>query len=286
MTRLSVVVPSFNQGEYLETAIRSVRNHAPANTELIVLDGGSTDHSAAVLRAHAGEIDYWESEPDNGQSDALNRGFARCTGDIMAWLCADDHYLPGGPAAILERFQQHPTENWIYGDGIRIDANGKLSKEIRADEPDVRNLPNWCCVFTPACFWRRDLWQQAGGFVDETLHYTMDWELMLRFARHAQPSHVSVPVTAIRDHVTSKSQLAQASREHRQRRNREVGRVSRRYGGLLCYNNVALPWLRLAHFRERLPKRPLWLHRALFAGLHLPLRGVRRLYGAPKSNLL
>ncbi len=283
--RLSVVIPSFNQGRFLATAIASVRDHAPPDTELIVMDGGSRDDSVAVLRAHADRLAYWESAPDRGQSDALNRGFARATGDILAWLCADDHYLPGGPTALVEWLRAHPQESWVYGDGSRIDGAGAEIETIPADEPDVANLHNWCCVFTPACFWRRSLWERAGGRVDEALHYTMDWELMLRFARHAQPHHLRVPVTAIRDHTDSKSVLAQHDRNHRLKRNREIARISRRYGGLACYNSVVLPLERLAHLHEKMPARPAWFARLAFIGLHLPLRATRALYGAPKSNL-
>lgn len=160
----SVVIPSLNQCRYLEQAIASVLSQA-SPVELIVMDGGSTDGSVAVLERYAPSLKYWVSAPDEGASAALNLGFQHATGEILAVLNADDYYLPGALAQVQQAFADFPGADVISGHGYFAASNGELGVPAYSDRWSVTRFKYGACVLLqPATFFRRTAFDRAGGF--------------------------------------------------------------------------------------------------------------------------
>ncbi len=178
---ISVVTPSFNQAAYLERTLTSVLAQNYPRLEYFVQDGGSTDGSRQILEKLDPRLTGWVSEPDRGQGDALNRAFARTTGELMAWLNADDLSLPGALAYVARFFAAHPEVDVVYGHRILIDGEDReIGRWVlpRHDETILR----WAdYVPQETLFWRRRLWERAGGRLDESYRFALDWELLLRF---------------------------------------------------------------------------------------------------------
>ncbi|HEX2116225.1 MAG TPA: glycosyltransferase family 2 protein [Alphaproteobacteria bacterium] len=190
LPKLSVVVPSFNQGRYLEEGLRSILLQGYPDLELIVMDGGSSDETVAVLRKYEPWIAHWVSAPDRGQSSAINAGFRRATGDICAWLCCDDRYLPGALIRAGTNFANDAQCEWLAGSGRLVFQSGRVGVMRSRIDSVAEMLEFWryggeCFVFQPSTFWRRRLWLAAGG-VREDLHMTMDYDLWLRFAERTR----------------------------------------------------------------------------------------------------
>jgi glycosyltransferase involved in cell wall biosynthesis len=155
-----------------------------ANVELIVVDGGSTDGTLDVLREFDGDARFsWTSEPDTGQSNAINKGWRRSTGTVLSWLCADDGLYPGAVAEVAKELRAHPEAGLVYGRGTAVDLEGNVTHTTPLGERDADTLvdvQNFICQ--PAAFASREA-VEAVGFVDESLHYAMDWDLFIRIAR-------------------------------------------------------------------------------------------------------
>jgi len=180
LPRISVVVPSFNQGRFLERTILSIINQNYPNTELIVIDGGSTDETLSVIKKYEDIIAYWVSEPDNGQSEALNKGLFAATGEIFAWQNSDDIYLPGAFASVSRVFMEHPQISVCYGNWISIDENDNITDIHYALRPRYPHAPfENMDVYNQAMFWRCSCCKACGGF-DESLHSLMDTDFMIR----------------------------------------------------------------------------------------------------------
>lgn len=187
--RISVVTPSFNQAEFLEATLRSVLDQGYPNLEFIVMDGGSSDGSAAIIERYASQLAYAQSRPDRGQTDALIQGFARATGDIFCWLNSDDLYEPGTLAEVAGHFAHNP-DRFVYGDATWIDRGGAFLKRKR-EIPFYRWI--WLRTYNyipqPSAFWRRDLHEEVGG-LDGSFDLAMDADLFARFSEHTEPRHV------------------------------------------------------------------------------------------------
>lgn len=178
--RFSIVMPSFNHARFIERSLNSVLNQEYEATELIVMDGGSHDGTREILEKYAQHIAFWLSEPDQGQSDALNRGFARATGDIYGWLNSDDLYLPGALHHAAHVFAAHPQTDVVYGDWLTIDEADGILEHYPALAPSRgRMITEGVFCNAQAMFWRRSLHERLGDF-DLQLHYTMDYDLILR----------------------------------------------------------------------------------------------------------
>lgn len=189
--RISIVIPSLNQGRYLEAALRSVLLQGYPDLELIVMDGGSTDETVRLLRKYERWIAHWTSAADGGQSSAINKGIERSTGEVCTWIGCDDRLLPGALAHVGAHFAAHPASDWIAGAGrLEFESGrvGEMASRCRSADDLVRFWlwSNACFVMQPSSFWRRRLWDAAGG-VREDLHLAMDYELWLRFAERATP---------------------------------------------------------------------------------------------------
>jgi len=179
--RISIVTPSLNQAAYLEETVRSVLLQNYPNLEYFIMDGGSTDSSTNIIRRYATHLAHWESALDNGQADAINRGFALATGDIFAWLNSDDTYQPGILKRIAIAFQQHPEVDLIYGEGWYMDAAGQRIRPCKFVRPDfsATYFANKDPILQQAAFWRKSLWEQVGP-LDITLNWVFDWDWFLR----------------------------------------------------------------------------------------------------------
>lgn len=176
---VTIVTPSFNKGPYIEETILSIRNQTYSHLEHIVIDGGSTDETLAILRNYSGEL-VWISEPDNGQSDAINKGWRLAKGDIIAYLNADDTYLPNTIEIAVNFFLKHPETGMLYGDGILSDEKGKHLMIFTAGEFNLKNLV-FCKdnILQPAVFLRKTVFENVGD-VDVNLHLAMDLDYWIR----------------------------------------------------------------------------------------------------------
>ena len=215
LPRISVVTPSFNQGVFLEQTICSVLDQQYPNLEYAVVDGGSTDDSPAILRRYADRLAWWVSEADGGQHDAINKGFARATGDIMAWLNSDDMYFPWTFSVVAEVFRLFPEVSWITSlhpvicnranQAVDCGAMEGFSRESFMRGGNIGGQAwyarGW--IQQESTFWRRSLWEQAGGNVGHTIAF--DFDLWARFYRHADLVGVRAPLAGFRRHPTQKT---------------------------------------------------------------------------------
>lgn len=184
--KISVVMPSFNQVRFVEAALKSVVSQGHLDTEIIFIDGGSTDGTMEIVRRYADRISYCESEPDHGQSDALKKGFDRATGHVLTWLNTDDLLLPGALEEIARLFSINKEAQSIFGNSIWIDAEDRIVQCSKNGE-NFRGM--WgpriglLTAGGPSAFFTRDVYRAVGG-INLDLHYMMDTELWWRFAMH------------------------------------------------------------------------------------------------------
>ncbi|MDW8325823.1 MAG: glycosyltransferase family 2 protein [Anaerolineales bacterium] len=177
--RLSIITPSFNQAQFLEATLRSVLDQGYPNLEYIVIDGGSTDGSVEIIRRYADRLAYWVSEKDNGQSDAINKGLACASGEIVAWLNSDDTYLPGAFEAQVGYLCAHPEVDVVYGDCVYTDAGGAALYTALGRPFSLVDLLKFTIPRQPTVFLRRAAIERGGG-LDHTFQYAMDAEYWLR----------------------------------------------------------------------------------------------------------
>jgi glycosyltransferase involved in cell wall biosynthesis len=202
---ISIVTPSFNQAAFLEQTICSVLEQDYTNIEYIIIDGGSTDGSLEIIQRHARCIAWWVSEPDRGQTDAINKGFAHAHGEIFAWLNSDDTYLPGALSEAAAFLSAHPEVGMVYGDANLVDEDGQVIGKFPAAQTDY-NLLRRGYVHIPqqAAFFRAHLWREAGP-LDPTFYFAMDYDLWVRLARLAPLQYNPRPWANFRLHSRGKS---------------------------------------------------------------------------------
>jgi len=226
--KISIVTPSFNQSEYLERTLESVLAQHYPNLEYYVQDGGSTDGTLDVLQRYGNQLSGWVSGPDKGQSNAINIGFARTSGEIMAWLNSDDILLPGTLALVADFFSRHPEVDVIYGHRILINPDGmEIGRWMLPEHDD--DILSWA-DFVPqeTMFWRRRIWEKAGGKIDESLDFAIDWDLLLRFREAgAHFSRLNLFLGGFRIHSTQKTSAEKSTgfQEMSQMRERTLGRL-------------------------------------------------------------
>jgi len=270
--RVSIVTPSYNQGRFLEETILSVLNQDYPNLEYIVMDGGSTDNSVEIIKKYEDRLAYWVSEPDKGQSDAINKGFSVATGEIFAWLNSDDMYLPAAIPSVVSFFQAHPGIGCVIGDMAIIGPDSECLF-VRKSIPFKlrRTLYAGWIVPQPATFFTRGAFERTGK-LDTELQYQMDYEFFLRMAlTGVRFGNIRRPLAAFRLHKSSKTVS-----EYNTKVDQVNYVIRRRYSTLWLGNDrltyagfKALKWLyRLEAF----------LMRATTRGDFVPFRGsyVRR----------
>ena len=180
---VSIVTPSYNQAEFLEETIQSVLSQDYPRLEYIIVDGGSTDGSVEIIHRYADHLAWWVSEPDQGQTDALNKGFARAKGEILAWLNSDDTYLPHAVSEAVEFLQGNPQVGMVYGDANLIDQDGQVIGRFPARQTDYPRLRRgYVHIPQQASFFRTSLWRQVGP-LDPTFFFAMDYDLWVRLAK-------------------------------------------------------------------------------------------------------
>lgn len=215
LPRISVITPSYNQAQFLERTITSVLAQEYPKLEYILMDGGSTDGSREIIQRYADRIDYWQSEPDGGQTAAINAGWRRARGDVLCWLNSDDEYLPGTLNFAGEYMAEHPELWVVYGSWEAVDEHGR--HQNYAGRPFSRSVMvlSQNCIPQPSSFIRREA-IDAVGFLDERLHYTMDLDLFMRIAAHQAPKFVSRVLSRATFHSEAKTvKLRDAMAEER-----------------------------------------------------------------------
>lgn len=203
---ISIVTPSYEQGRYLARTVYSVLSQNYPRLEYRVQDGGSSDETREVLEQLDGSPIDWACEPDEGQADAINRGFAQTSGEIMAYLNSDDLLLPGSLAYVAGYFASHPEVDAVYGHRIVIDEyDSEIGRWVLPPHDDeVLTVVDY--IPQETLFWRRELWERAGAHIDSSLKFAIDWDLLLRF-REAGARMVRLPrfLGAFRVHAEQKT---------------------------------------------------------------------------------
>ncbi len=213
--RISVVTPSFNQARYLEQTLRSVLDQDYPDLEYIVIDGGSTDGSTAILKRYSPRLAYWCSEPDGGQADAIAKGFQRATGDILCWLNSDDILLPGSLNRVGRYFHRHPRAEAVSGGAFVIDNSGRPPETAYGSYTlgvpstfDRFRFFGQEGVFQQATFWRKSAYEAVGG-IDPKFHFAMDLDLFTRLARRRRFGRLPRMLACFRLHESCKSMRMQ-----------------------------------------------------------------------------
>jgi glycosyltransferase involved in cell wall biosynthesis len=200
---VSVVTPSFNAARFLEETIRSVVMQDYSRIEYIVMDGGSTDGTLEILEAHASQLKY-VCRHDKGAADAINKGFARANGEILAWLNADDVYLPGAVGKAVEALAANPDVAAVHGEGYWIGVSGEMLGPYPTASCDVAALGRECCICQPSCFMRRSAFESV-GMLNGELQASFDYDLWIRLAKRYRFLQIPDYLAASRMHVENKT---------------------------------------------------------------------------------
>lgn len=216
LPKISVVTPSYNQGAFLEATIQSILGQAYPNLEYIVMDGGSTDNSLDIIIKYAKQIDYWTSGKDGGHYNAINLGFKHATGDIFAYLNSDDLYWNWTFRTVANLFRLFPNIQWLTSRALMILGPTGVPVQMFPAEYYARTQfyrkfnshkkkgePRW--IQQEATFWRRELWEKAGGYMDENVSLAADFELWARFFQYADLVTTDVPLAGYRSHGKNKA---------------------------------------------------------------------------------
>ena len=203
--KVTIITPSYNQGEYLEETIQSVLNQTYSNIEYIVIDGGSTDNSVDIIRKYEERITYWCSEKDNGQADAINKGLKLATGDLVCWINSDDILYPNFTENFVNHFVAHPNVDFLYGDveqGVEM-QHATIRRGEAIDYPTVLRTLR---VPMPqqATMWRKEVMDKI-GYLDPQWHVLLDREYFMRIAQHCVIEYLPGVVAFFRNHENAKS---------------------------------------------------------------------------------
>jgi glycosyltransferase involved in cell wall biosynthesis len=252
--KISLVTPVFNSARYLEATFRSVLSQGYPNLEYIVVDGGSTDGSVEIIRRYASQLKSWVSEPDRGMYDAINKGFARSSGELMGWISATDMLHAGSLFVVGSVFRTFPQVEWITGRPTGFSDDGMAAEILK-----LRRWSRWAFlaganryIQQESTFWRRSLWERAGRRVDDSRRNASDFELWVRFFRYAKLHSVDALIGGFRSHPDSLGlqNLAECHRIHDEIIASEVAslkgsaglKLLRGTGSLLTKMGLEKPW--------------------------------------------
>ena len=206
LPKITVVTPSYNQAQFLEQTIRSVIDQRYPNLELIIMDGGSTDGSADIIRKYQQHITYWQSRKDEGQAAAIRDGFHRASGDILAWLNSDDLYLPGALHAVAEHYRRSPWR-WLVGWSFVVNPDGVVTNIHTPVTVTRDSLLHFGSSFKqPASFWTRQAYEEVGG-VHPGFEFCLDFDLYVRLAEKAPSAVINRYIACFREHGDSKTSM-------------------------------------------------------------------------------
>ena len=251
---VSITTPSYNQSRFLDATIQSVLEQDYPHIEYIIIDGGSTDGSLEIIQGYADRLAYWISEFDQGQTDAINKGFNQARGEILAWINSDDLYYPGAVTEAVDFLQAHFDVGMVYGDADYIDEEGQVIGWFPAARTDYHRLRRgYVHIPQQATFFRARLWRMVGP-LDPTFYFAMDYDLWIRIAALTPVRYHPRTWAAFRLHGDAKSLVAA------ERCWPEMIKVHRRLGGSLISIIYAKYFLR----RILEPFLPLRLHARLW----------------------
>jgi glycosyltransferase involved in cell wall biosynthesis len=232
LPKISIVTPSYNQGQYIDETIKSVLAQDYPNIEYIVVDGASTDNTVEILKGYGKRI-RWISEKDNGQTEAIKKGFELSTGEFIAWLNSDDLYLPGAVSRVMDFFKNHPGAAMVYGKSYYIDEHGTRVGEYPTGPVDTKRLPEFNFICQPSAFFTREAFVSAGA-LDEGLHYSMDYDLWLRMSKKYELDYIEDYLSLYRLHAESKT----VAEHHQIKQTRETLDLTLKYFNRAPANRV------------------------------------------------
>ena len=205
---ISIVTPSYNQAHFIEDTIRSVLSQDYPHMEYLIVDGGSTDNTVEIIRKYESRLTWWVSEKDLGQTDAINKGFARAKGDILAWINSDDTYESGAITAAVNYFHAHPEVGMIYGDCNFINERGDVIGKFDSAQTNYRLLrQGYTHIPQQTMFFRANLWKQVGP-LDPSFYFAMDYDLWTRISARSEIKYVPQTWANFRLHTSGKTILA------------------------------------------------------------------------------
>lgn len=207
--KISIVTPSYNQAQFLEETICSVLEQNYPNLEYIIIDGGSTDGSVDIIKKYEKHLTYWVSESDSGQSNAINKGFKRATGELLGWINSDDYYLPGALDIVARIYTNANSPCAVIGISRCINQNGKILWEHTPKNIDSESIvacgENW--IPQPACLFDAEAYRDVGG-LDEKLHYAMDFDLFVKLSKHIPFVKIDKCISVARSHPMAKTKAS------------------------------------------------------------------------------
>jgi glycosyltransferase involved in cell wall biosynthesis len=256
---VTIVTPSYNQGRFIRATIESVLAQDYPNIEYIIMDGGSTDETASIVRQYGGRL-RWISEKDRGQSDAINKGFRMAKGEIVSWLNSDDVILSGAVRHAVAAFEAKPELGAVYGEGYLMDEAGNVTGRFPATEPF--NL--WKLVYLSdyvlqqTLYFRKSVFEEI-GYLDESLHWGMDWDILIRIGKRYMMGYIPHYMGCLREYGAAKTFSGGAKRF------RELASIMRRHGsrryppgfityGLDTYGKIWCDWIE--RWTPRFMERP------------------------------
>lgn len=238
LPKISIVTPSFNHGAYLQQCIESVLSQNYPNLEYIIIDGGSQDNSLSIIQKFESNLSYWVSVPDKGQSDAINKGFIKASGEIVAWLNSDDYYLPGAFEKVLQAYQANPDAPFFFGDGLRVSEKGEVLANFFPETSLTFNRQALVLglnyILQPSTFINRHSLNNI-GYLNPELEYGMDSDLWMRLSALGEPSPIHGVLSATREYAATKTSTGLFKRIE------ELRRISMQHSGLemtpgvMCY---------------------------------------------------
>jgi glycosyltransferase involved in cell wall biosynthesis len=266
---VSIVTPSYNQGQFIRETIESVLNQDYPQIEYIVIDGGSTDNTLEILKTYSDRI-RWLSAPDLGQADAVNKGFKMARGDILGWLNSDDTYTPGAIGAVVECFTRYPELVMIYGDACYIDQNGKIIDKYVSERFGLKRLAESCFICQPAAFIRSEVFERIGE-LDTNLHLCMDYDYWIRIGRHYPAAMIKYleGVYLANSRIHSETKTVKMQESHYQ----ECMETTKRHFGFIP-DHWILAHMNVIGVKEQMKK---------YDGRGLPAKALRRLFYVTKK---
>lgn len=204
--KVTIVTPSFNQGQYLEETIRSVLLQGYKNLEYIIIDGGSADNSVEIIQKYEPWLAFWVSEPDDGQADAINKGFCRSTGEYLGWINSDDILYPGAISRVMDAFGAYPRIDLVYGDIVQGEKVDLASRPLLGRQLEFTEMLRTLQVPIPqqGSLWKRTVIERCGS-LDARWHVVLDREFFTRIAQKCEILYLPGPLGFFRNHEQSKS---------------------------------------------------------------------------------
>ncbi|MBU3956522.1 glycosyltransferase [bacterium] len=246
--KVSIITPSYNQGQFLEETLLSVIGQDYKDVEYIVIDGGSTDDSVDIIKKYQNKIDYWVSEKDAGQADAINKGLKIATGEIVGWLNSDDYLEPNVLKDIVRVFEKDGNIGTVFGKIYIVNAKSqKIGERFNKKEITVKRLLNGGVqINQPGAFHRKSLLERY-GFLDELLNYVMDYELWIRLGQYSKFYQIDRFAANHRLHAACKSEAEFIKFIP------EIKKVRKKYGGrVLCRKTLDIFRIELGYWRRQL----------------------------------